>query len=119
MFRQPERDLVELGLAQHGVQQIDARLGGYAVVIELRTQNRQVEQRGMQLGQFHGHAQGDARGIRVVHHGVNAEVFDGVGDVRGTAPFATDQIAHDLQGHGMGLGTDELLEHADLVVDRT
>ena len=118
VFSEPHGDLVQ-GLArEHLAEQLHTGLAGGLVVVQLGAYDRQVQQCGMQLGQLDGYLQRGVSGVRVVHHGVHAEVFHCVGDVARTAPTAGDQVSHDLHGHRMRVVTEQFLQDGHLVGNR-
>ena len=107
VFGEPHGDLVQGLAGKHLAEQPHAGLAGGLVVVQLGADDRQVQQCGMQLGQLDGYLQRGVGGVRIVHHGVHAEVLHRVGDVAHTAPTAGDQVGHDLHGHRMRVATEQ------------
>ena len=100
------------------MEQLHTGFAGGLVVVQLGAHDRQVQQRGMQFGQLDGDLQRGAGGVRVVHHGVHAEILHRVGDVPRTAPVTGDQIGHDLHGHRMHVVAEQFRQHGHLVGNR-
>ncbi len=97
------------------MQQVVPGLNRTVRVGQVRADDRQVEQRGLQFGKFDGHTQRDTVLVCLVHHRVHREVLHGVVDVVRTAPAARDEIGHDLHRHRLHSAADELVEQLHLV----
>lgn len=84
-------DAVEIRTIDECMQQFVADVQGPLAVGQIRADDRQVEQCGLQLRQLDGDLECLLLIVGLIHHGIHSEILDRVVDVTCTAPAAADQ----------------------------